>query len=78
MSLDSGQLGGAMRVVKGAQCPITRCPASSVAGPGSAPAVFCTSGSMWTDSCSPLTASCAPAPDGTCSAGPSRLGPVQR
>lgn len=57
---------------------LTTCPVSSVAAPGSAPAVFCTSGSRWTDSCSPPAASCAPAPDGTCSAGPSRLGPARR
>lgn len=57
---------------------IMTCPVSFVAEPGWAPAVFCTSDSMWTDSCSPPAASCAPAPDGTCSAGPSRLGQVQQ
>lgn len=57
---------------------IMMCPVSSVAGPESAPAVFCTSGNMWTDSCSPPVAFCVPEPDGTCSAGPSHLGPVQR
>lgn len=59
-------------------CLIMTCPVSSVAEPGSAPAVFYTSGSMWTDSYSPPAAFCAPAPDGTCSAGPFRLGPVQQ
>lgn len=54
------------------------CPVSSAAAPGSAPAVFCTSGNMSTDSCSPPAAFCAPAPDGTYSAGPSHLGPVQQ
>lgn len=57
---------------------IRMCPVFSVAGPGSAPAVFCTSGSMWTDSCSPPAAFYAPAPDGMCSAGPFHLGPAQR
>ena len=55
-----------------------RYPVSSVAGPGSVPAVFDTAGRRWTGSCFPPAASCAPAPDGTCSAGPSHLGPVRR
>lgn len=57
--------------------PLTTCSASSVAALGSGPAVFCTSGSRWTDSCSPPAASCAPAPGATCSAGPSRPGPAR-
>lgn len=59
-------------------CLIMTFPVSSVAAPGSAPAVFCTSDSTWTGSCSPPAAFCAPEPDGTCSAGPSRLGPVRQ
>lgn len=59
-------------------CSIMKCPDASVAGPGSGPVVFCTFGSMSTDFCSPLVASCAPVPVGTCSAGPSRLGQAQR
>lgn len=58
--------------------PIMMSPASSAAGRGLAPVVSCTFGSTWTGSCSPPAASCAPGPDGTCSAGPSRPGPAPR
>lgn len=54
------------------------CPVSSVAVLGSAPAVFCTSGSMWTDFCSPLAVFCAPARDVKYSAGLSHPGPAQQ
>lgn len=63
--------GGSSRLIR-------TCPVSSAAELGSGPAVFCSSGSMWPDSYSPPAAFYAPAPDGTCSAGPSHLGPVRR
>lgn len=52
------------------------CPVSFAAVLGSAPVASCTAGSRWTDSCSPLGASCAPERGDTRSADPSRPGPV--
>lgn len=53
-----------------------RCPVSSAAVLGSAPVASCTSGSKWTDSCSPPGASCAPERGDRRSADLSHPGPV--
>lgn len=65
---------GGVGAVRSRICLIRMCPVSSVAELGWVPAVFCSSGSTWTNSCSHPAASCVLAPTEKCSAGPSHLG----